>query len=306
MPAEIETALTKITRDFIWEDDSSPRIALATLYCPIEEGGLNLLDIRARNDAIEITWLRDYLNFSPSRPTWAKITNLILKAAAPPSTSTPALINSFLQSWNTPTRGRCLALLNNDTVRMLKAGRKYHTNLAAICLSSDLHGQLPAWYHLKAAAHPLTTRTAKCLLETHSVATVADLIATSARLRNNGQIIPHTYESQCLCNDCSNDRGNKCTHPHKCTADADAPPMWQHAWKCAEQRLRARSPTQRSGGPTCWQRGSARLSATATPSSSTSSDHAPSPPHRIAFKLGKNIEHGPYDGSPANQGAAAP
>ena len=47
MPAEIETALTKITCDFIWEDDSSPRIALATLYCPIEKGGLNLLDIRA-------------------------------------------------------------------------------------------------------------------------------------------------------------------------------------------------------------------------------------------------------------------
>jgi hypothetical protein len=50
MPTEIENALTKITRDFIWDDDSSPRIALETLYRPIEEGGLNLLDIKARND----------------------------------------------------------------------------------------------------------------------------------------------------------------------------------------------------------------------------------------------------------------
>ena len=40
--------------------------------------------------------------------------------------------------------------------------------------------------------------------------------------------------------------------------------MWQHARKCAQQQLRARSPTQRSGGPTCRWRGNARLSATAT------------------------------------------
>ena len=45
---------------------------------------------------------------------------------------------------------------------------------------------------------------------------------------------------------------------------------------------------------------------TTPPFSPISSDHAPSPPHRITLKLGQNIEHGPYDGSPANQGAAAP
>jgi hypothetical protein len=172
------------------------------------------------NDAIEITWLRDYLNFSLSRPTWAKVTDLTLRAAAPPGTSTLARTNSFLQSWNPPTRGQRLTILNNDTIRMLKAGRKYHTNLAAICLSPDLRGHLPAWYHLKAAAHPLTTRVAKCLLETHSVATVADLITTSARLRNNRQIIPHTPTPQCMCNDCTNDRDKGCSHPHECAADA--------------------------------------------------------------------------------------
>ena len=45
----------------------------------------------------------------------------------------------------------------------------------------------------------------------------------------------------------------------------DVPPMWQHARKCAEQRLRARSPTQWSSGPTCQRCGNAQLSATATP-----------------------------------------
>ena len=48
-------------------------------------------------------------------------------------------------------------------------------------------------------------------------------------------------------------------------ANSDVPPMQQHAWKCAQQQLRARSPMQRSGGPTCRWRGNVRLSATATP-----------------------------------------
>ena len=69
MPMHIKSALTKIIRDFMWEDDSSPRIALELLQKPIDEGGLNLLDIKARNEAIEIVWLKAYLNFSPTCPT---------------------------------------------------------------------------------------------------------------------------------------------------------------------------------------------------------------------------------------------
>src|SRR6266850_1786257 len=69
MPKPIEEVLTKITCEFIWEEDSSPRIALDFLHCPPEEGGLGLLDIKACNEAIDISWLRSYLNFSPSRPT---------------------------------------------------------------------------------------------------------------------------------------------------------------------------------------------------------------------------------------------
>lgn len=46
MPKHIEKATTKMIRDFIWKDDSSLRIALDMLQRPIEEGGLNLLNIK--------------------------------------------------------------------------------------------------------------------------------------------------------------------------------------------------------------------------------------------------------------------
>ena len=73
MPLHIENALVKIIRDFIWDNDIHPRISMEHMQKPLNEGGLNLLDIRARNEAIELVWLRDYLNLSPSRQTWAKV-----------------------------------------------------------------------------------------------------------------------------------------------------------------------------------------------------------------------------------------
>src|SRR5260370_23298688 len=83
MPENIERTLTKIIRDFEWEENVSLRIAINYLYYPVEEGGLNLLDIKTRNEAIETVWLKKYLNLSLSRPTWAKITDIIIDATAP-------------------------------------------------------------------------------------------------------------------------------------------------------------------------------------------------------------------------------
>ncbi|KAG2063307.1 hypothetical protein BDR04DRAFT_947200, partial [Suillus decipiens] len=55
MPKQIETAITKKIRAFIWEGRSTFPISLARLERPIEEGGISLLNISARNDVIEIT-----------------------------------------------------------------------------------------------------------------------------------------------------------------------------------------------------------------------------------------------------------
>ena len=101
----IETAITQMTRDFIWDNDTAPRMALEHLSKPIEDGGLNILDIRARNEAIEMMRLKSYLDLTPSRPAWATVTDLLINAAAPPSTSVIARVNTFTQSLEPPTRG---------------------------------------------------------------------------------------------------------------------------------------------------------------------------------------------------------
>jgi hypothetical protein len=103
MPKHIEQAITKIIRNFMWRDDSSPRVPLRVLERPIEEGSLNLLNIKARNDAIEIVWLKDYLNFSKTHPLWTHIVDLTLDLTAPREMIKQARINPFLQNWNIPS-----------------------------------------------------------------------------------------------------------------------------------------------------------------------------------------------------------
>jgi hypothetical protein len=37
---------------------------------PVEDGGISLLDIKARNKAIQIMWLKKYMTTGPNRPLW--------------------------------------------------------------------------------------------------------------------------------------------------------------------------------------------------------------------------------------------
>jgi len=63
-----------------------------------QEGGLNILDIKLRNEAIEIIWLKAYLNFSSSHQKWATVTDHIILAAAPPHLVKKARDNPFMQT----------------------------------------------------------------------------------------------------------------------------------------------------------------------------------------------------------------
>ena len=220
MPTRIETALTNIMSKFIWDHGTKPRIAMDALRRPIHEGGLNVLNIKARNEAIEIIWLKAYLNFSPSRQKWATVTDHIILAAAPTHSVEKARENPFLQTWTVPLKGPRAKHLNDDIKRMLRMARKHKVNLAAIKMTPHLSAQLPAWYHLSAEQRPITTAMAKCLLEKHNIAKVADLVKTSARLRHPAQHQTHRRNRNCTCQDCTNDRVLGCNNPHKCATEA--------------------------------------------------------------------------------------
>ncbi|KAF8488198.1 hypothetical protein F5888DRAFT_1623340, partial [Russula emetica] len=157
---------------------------LEYLHYQVEEGGLNLLDLRTRNEAIEIIWVKAYLNMSPDRPTWAKITDIILNGAAPQGYNAQARMNTFLQTWNAPMRGERAAKIHKDTTRMLKAAKHNNVNFMTIRLSQGLKQKLPAWFQIGADHWAINNKSAKCLLHKHEAKTIADLLKVSARIRD--------------------------------------------------------------------------------------------------------------------------
>ena len=220
MPENIERTLTKIIRDFIWEENVSLRIAINYLYYPVEEGSLNLLDIKTRNEAIETVWLKKYLNLSLSRPTWAKITDIIIDATALCRYNEKARVNAFFQTWNAPTRGPNAKKMSNEIIRMLKVAKEYKVNLAAIKLTPGQKKKLPAWFQVGVAHRPINNQAAKCLLNKHSVVTTADLIKMAARLNGNNTEQQHRPTNFCNCQECQRDHREGCIHPHDCAMEA--------------------------------------------------------------------------------------
>ena len=220
MPQPIEKVLTKLIRDFLWGEESKPKIAAQTLQRPINEGGLNILDIESRNEAIKIIWLKSYLNFSPTRHPWVAVTDHIILATAPPKLVEDTINNPFLQTWTIPCKGPRAELLNDDITRMIKITKKHKANLAAIRITPHLLAQLPAWYHLTAKSRLINYAGATCLLQKHRVTVVADLVRTSARIHHPNQYLTHCPTRQCACQECTNNKVHGCTNPHRCANEA--------------------------------------------------------------------------------------
>lgn len=100
----IETALTKMTRN---------------LQHLREEGGINLQDIKSRNKAIKVTWIKSYLDLSSSCPTWTFNIDLLLHNLNPNKESTDPT-NPFLLSWDPPIRGPRVNTLPLEIRSLLK------------------------------------------------------------------------------------------------------------------------------------------------------------------------------------------
>lgn len=78
MPSEIETRLTKMIREFMWGGTAHPTVGMDTLIKLIKQGGKKLLNVKARNEAIDLMRAKRYLNLGSAHPTWAKIADSLI------------------------------------------------------------------------------------------------------------------------------------------------------------------------------------------------------------------------------------
>jgi exonuclease III len=214
MPKNIEKRLEKAMMRFVWNDITTYTVSKAQLSLPLHEGGMNLLDVKVRNQAIELMWLKDYLDFSPKRKTWAFVADLLINTVLPEGLNRESIQNIFLQKLNCPTTGKNGTKLPGYLVRMIRAAKSHKVSFAAIKLSNSLKESMPAWVHLGTLPRAYHATRDRCLSETHKVNLVKDLVSMARRI--SGENTTHKNRRNCACAECKADRTRGCPNPTSC------------------------------------------------------------------------------------------
>lgn len=175
MPKHIEKCLEKRIHTFLWADKTQSPVNADMLHAPVSIGRKAALDIAARNEAIEITWAKEYLHFGPDCPTWALVADEILvRGTSQAESRTPKSlrVNMFLQSWKPMTTA-----IPTRLKETFKTTKKYGLRREGIAFSRDILRDMPIWQHGEAdpKLHRLNHSIAsKCLHDNHKVLTVGD------------------------------------------------------------------------------------------------------------------------------------
>lgn len=232
MPQMIEKRLQCRIIKFMWNDTKS-MINEETMYAPILKGGWKVLDLGARNDAIELRRCQKYYMTGNGRPRWAFVVDEIISAniKATGQVDEPSIISPHLQDLCIKPRSKEFPI-PSKIAQMLKMAAKYNIIFDPPALSEELKANLPMWYHIsgittmtsapdRGGSRPHNTNwnnllEAKCLWTAHTVRTVGDATAIAGILSNND----HKPRKNCKCGSCKQARENGCQNPNACMARA--------------------------------------------------------------------------------------
>jgi ribonuclease HI len=216
MPERIQNELQKLINSFVWEKEISS-MKIGDLSMDIDKGGRRVMDIKARNEAINLMWVKDYLRMGNNRPKWAFLMDEIFRMERPKQPKyAPGEIanwNPFLQDWRPNTRSKNLP---DRVKKAMKLAEKHGVKLEAVNPDQGVRTGLPTKH------------------KTHHVAQVIELIAN----------VPddHRRTNFCTCVSCTSMSEKGCTHPNGCIEMArkllDAiSPTWNPAtWVEDDQR----------------------------------------------------------------------
>ena len=234
IPETALKTLERLIRKFSWNGESNPTISMAHMTSYPDNGGKKVLDIQARNDAIQLTWVQAYLKMGDERPTWAFIADEIFRNDAPGEpasleTCPNARINQFLQDWHSRKIRRKKQSpseddpnIPDDLREMIKVATKYGVRLEATHPAQNVKTELPAIRSVQTKPlnkpDTLSDKHGKCLRNTHNIRTLEDATTLGTNIPNN-----HRNSKRCRCDKCKNIRSEtegSCKHPNKCIARA--------------------------------------------------------------------------------------
>ncbi len=220
MPASTEKKLEKRIRKFIWGNRTLSPVNIETLYAPTEMGGRGLLDIKSRNEAIDLMWLKSYLKFNRDRPLWALVADALMAINLPKSESSSnkeIRQSVFLQSWKTLTGTKSPKTIK----KLFQTAKKFNVQPEGLAFNPSITTEMPIWHHVKADPKIkglAKNDTSKCLMNNHKALKVGDIEVLVSSLENEG----HTADPNCLCENCIRAGDiSGCENPHGCYKQAE-------------------------------------------------------------------------------------
>ena len=213
MPGSVLKRLTKITQNFVWNGEK-PMIKADTLQSNILEGGKKILNIHARNDAIELMKCKTYLNFGKDRPEWALIADRLIANCITDTQKIDrsSAVNIFLQTWTVNTNKK--SKLPASLLSMLQVAKAYGITIDPPLPHPDLAKVMPIWHHTGTDPAKRSRNNyywARCHRETHKISTVGDMYNYVYKTPPQ-----HLLCKNCACQACRHARQLGCTNPKLC------------------------------------------------------------------------------------------
>jgi hypothetical protein len=146
MPKSVEKKLTKRIRQYMWKGEERGNVNEETLRAPIQEGGRNVLDLEARNQAIDIMWLKSYLDLGPDRALWAYVQDANFAARVPNSeqgVDISVRMNPLMQSWKTSCGPKTNIKMEGKS--LLDTAKTFQVRPEGIAFSREILRKMPIW-----------------------------------------------------------------------------------------------------------------------------------------------------------------
>ena len=214
MPNEVADQLQKMINEFSWEKKVSS-MRIEDLAKEIEEGGRKVMDVKTRNDAICLMWVKDYLRMGENRPKWAYMIDEIFRSTRPKGAKeTPEEItdwNPFTQDWYPKLRDKHIPKRIQQAMSLAK---RHGVTLESPKPDNETRLNMPIWLHRKAskdAARLYKKNEAKCLKTKHKTHYMAQLVALLGNTPPD-----HRDHNFCQCVQCREMSTTGCTHPNGC------------------------------------------------------------------------------------------
>ena len=178
MPKDIEKKIERMYHSFLWKGKQRGLMKWNQAIVKRSEGGLGIPNIKSRIEAIEIMWVKKWLNTEEKRPKWAFLMDKIINKsiAKQPMIDQESRLNWLIQSWH-ESEAKDVKLSDNIR-RMLKVARKYNISPLAPKYDNKAKRNQPLWHNImmKEENYQWNKKSARCLRKKHKIETIGDLI----------------------------------------------------------------------------------------------------------------------------------